>query len=74
MSTQQIQPISRSALVQWGIYHRCREFAREIGDPCLGIVRARTKSQAETVAWRKGIIGPTGLWAHPLQDEKPRPR
>jgi hypothetical protein len=58
---------ARSA-VRWGIYYREREFAREIGDPCLGVVRARGKGQAEANAQRKGISGPTGIWAHPLED------
>ena len=53
-------------MVRWGIYHRDREYAHEIGDPCLRIVEATTKSEAETEAHRQGTSGPTGLWAHPL--------
>lgn len=48
---------------RWGIYHREREFAREMDDPCLGEVTARTKEEAESKAARRGISGPTGLWA-----------
>jgi len=53
--------------VRWGIYHRDREYAREAGDPCLAVVDAPTKPEAEAEARRQGISGPTGLWAHPLQ-------
>ena len=44
-----------------------REYAREMGDPCLGIVAAASKSEAEAEAHCQGLRGPTGLWAHPLQ-------
>jgi len=53
--------------VRSGIYHRDREYAREAGDPCLAVVEATTKPEAEAEARRRGISGPTGLWAHPLQ-------
>ena len=52
---------------RWGIYHRDREYAREAGDPCLAVVEAATKPEAEAEAGRRGIAGPTGLWAHPFQ-------
>ena len=52
---------------RWGIYHRDREYAREAGDPCLGIVEATSKSEAEAEANRRGISGPTGLWAYPWE-------
>ena len=52
---------------RWGIYHRDREYAREAGDPCLAVVQAATKPEAEAEAGRRGIVGPTGLWAHPFQ-------
>ena len=55
--------------IRWGIYHREREFAREVGDPCLGAVTARTKDEAEAEARRQGLSGPTGVWAHPLPDK-----
>lgn len=55
---------------EWGIYHRDREFARESGDPCLGIVTASDKAEAENEATLQGISGPTGIWAHPLSDVK----
>jgi hypothetical protein len=56
----------RKTDIQWGIYHREREFACEAGDPCLGVVSAPTKDEAEAEARRRGLSGPTGLWAHPL--------
>ena len=52
---------------RWGIYHRDREYAREAGDPCLGVVEAPTKPEAEAEARRQRISGPTGRWAHPLE-------
>ena len=55
------------ALLCWGIYHQDREYAREAGDPCLGVVEAATKPEAEAQARRRGISGPTGLWAHQLR-------
>ena len=54
-------------LVRWGIYHQAREYTREIGDRCLGIMEAATKSEAEAAAGRQGGRGPTGLWAHPVE-------
>ena len=60
------------AEIRWGIYHQEREFAREVGDPRLGVVTARTKGEAEAKARRQGISGPTGLWAHSLPDTPTR--
>jgi hypothetical protein len=56
------------ASICWGIYHREREYAREVDDPCLGVVEATTKQKAEAEARRNGISGPTGVWAHPLSE------
>lgn len=56
----------RTGSVRWGIYHQEREFAREVGDPCLGVVAAQSKHEAEDEARRRGLSGPTGIWAHPL--------
>ncbi len=56
----------REGLSRWGIYHQDREYAREAGDPCLGAVEATTKPEAEAEARRRGISGPTGLWARQL--------
>ena len=58
----------RTDSVRWGIYHQEREFARELGDPCLAVVMARSKRDAEEEARRRGIAGPTGLWAHPFPE------
>ena len=54
-------------LVRWGSSHQDREYAGEMGDPCLEIVDAVSKSEAEAAAYRQGFHSPTGLWAHPLQ-------
>jgi hypothetical protein len=40
---------------RWAIYHVSREFAHEQGDPCIGVVQADSKEQAEEVSaelWR----------------------
>ena len=67
IETKQAEP------TEWGIYHEEREFAREVGDPRLGVVIARNKQEAEAQAGLQGICGPTGVWAHPLpQTENPR--
>ena len=57
---------NRTGSIRWGIYYQEREFAREVGDPCLGVVTARSKREAEDEARRRGISGPTGIWGHPL--------
>jgi hypothetical protein len=62
----------RTGPLRWGIYHQEREFAREVGDPCLGVVTAQTKREAEMKARRRGCSGPTGLWAHRLPDAADR--
>ena len=42
----------RTGPLRWGIYHQEREFAREVGDPCLGVVTAQTKREAD----RKSVV------------------
>ena len=37
----------RTVSFRWGIYHQEREYAREVGDPRLGVVMARTKTEAD---------------------------
>ena len=54
-------------VARWGIYHQDREYAREMGDPCLGMVEAGSKPEAEAAAHRQGFRGLVGLWAHPLE-------
>lgn len=48
---------------KWKIYHRCREYAREMGDPVLGTVTAATKQQAEQLAAQQGLGTVAGVWA-----------
>lgn len=48
----------------WRLYHRDREYAREVGDPCLAYIHAPDKESAE----REGLdatmgLAPTGVWA-----------
>lgn len=49
----------------WNIYHRSREYARELGDPLLGTVEAETKEEAEAKAWGSCKGGEAGYWAVP---------
>lgn len=58
----------RIGSIRWGIYHQELEFAREVGDPCLGVVTAPSKFKAEDQARLRGISGPTGIWARPLPE------
>ncbi len=58
----------RIGSIRWGIYHQEREFAREVGDPCLGAVTAPGKCTAEDEASLRGISWPTGVGAHPLPE------
>lgn len=46
---------------RWAVYHREREYAREVGDPLLGYVLAYDREGAEREAqMRFGL--PTGAW------------
>lgn len=56
--------------MKWNIYYESREFARSLNDPCLGIVEADSKQEAEEKArngeWRTklsevNVVG--GFWA-----------
>lgn len=47
----------------WYIYHGSREYAREHGDPCLGVVKAESKAEAERIALQRGMGGVAGVWA-----------
>ena len=54
--------------VKWNIYYSCREYAREVGDPCLGQVTAPTKAEAERLAESLGN-STVGKWAVPALKE-----
>lgn len=56
-------------MMQWAIYYRDREYAREQGDPLLGMVEAETKEQAERLACAQGLAGVYGVWAWPVPVE-----
>ena len=49
--------------MKFAIYHREREYAREMGDPKLTEVEAPTKEEAERLT---AHLGMTGTWAVPL--------
>jgi hypothetical protein len=51
----------------WGIYFTNREYAREMGDPLLGVVAAPTKTAAQEEAIRQRL---PDSWAHPLAAEQ----
>ena len=51
----------------WNVHYKSREFAREHGDPLLGVVLAMTKDEAE----RKGAHldqRQAGVWAVPAKE------
>jgi hypothetical protein len=48
--------------VKFDIYHREREYAREMGDPKLTEVDAASKEEAERLTSHLGL---TGTWAVP---------
>jgi len=49
--------------MKFAIYHREREYAREMGDPKLAEVNAATQEEAESMT---AHIGPTGTLALPV--------
>ena len=54
--------------VKWNIYYSCREYAREVGDPCLGLMTAPNKAEAERLA--ESLGNPmVGKWAVPALKE-----
>lgn len=57
---------------KWRIYYGLREYARETGDPMLGIVEAESKEAAESQAGRFGLgnVPSAGYWA--VEDTAPR--
>lgn len=46
----------------WRVYYRTREYAREMGDPCLGFVWAETMGEALDMARAAGMGGTDGPW------------
>lgn len=50
-------------MTRWNIYYLSREYAREHGDPLLGVVEAETKEEAERKANVSGLGGVAGCWA-----------
>jgi hypothetical protein len=53
---------------RWAIYYASREYANVHNDPCLGVVNADTKEQAEEIAAKTGeivskAVAGAGLWA-----------
>jgi hypothetical protein len=51
----------------WGIYYTDREYAREMGNPLLGVIAAPTKAAAEESAIKQGL---PDSWAHPLSADQ----
>jgi len=50
--------------MRWNIYYESREYAREQGDPLLGIVEAYTQEEAERLARERGLGGTAGVWVY----------
>ena len=44
------------------VYYESREYARVMGDPCLGSVWAASKQEAEWMAAIAGMGGGGGVW------------
>jgi hypothetical protein len=66
-TNESVLPIPKPDEQLWGIYYTDREYAREIGDPLLGIVAAPTKAAAQVAAFKQGLAD---SWAHPLSAEQ----
>ena len=53
----------------YGIYYREREFAKQMGDPLLATINARSKEEAEERAYAMHINSQgAGLWAWPINN------
>lgn len=50
----------RRVVLRFAIYHREREYAREMGDPKLAEIDAESKAEAERLTAHMGM---TGTWA-----------
>lgn len=55
---------------QWAVYYRTREYARVMGDPCLGYVWAESVGEALDVARAGGMGVPDGPWVVPCQGKE----
>jgi len=57
--------------MRYAIFYQDREYAREMGDPCLGTVEADSKEEAKRRAIEKGWLVPgAGVWAVELKIKK----
>jgi hypothetical protein len=56
--------------MKFAIYHREREYAREMGDPKLAEVEASTQEEAERMTAQ---LGATGTLAVPVAPSEPQP-
>jgi hypothetical protein len=52
---------------KWAVYYRSREYARRVGDPCLGYVWASSKEDADRMARVAGMGGVAGAWCVPVR-------
>jgi hypothetical protein len=57
--------------VKFAIYHREREYAREMGDPRLAEVDAPTQGEAERMTADMGVTGTLALPVTPAPDQPP---
>jgi hypothetical protein len=55
--------VSGSGPVRYLIYYGMREYARAMGDPCLGEVEAESKEAAEALGRERFDTHGAGAWA-----------
>lgn len=54
---------------RWRVYYSDGEYARQLGDPLLGIVEASTREEAERKGGALVTIAPPGVWV--VEDDAP---
>lgn len=54
---------------RWAVYYQSREYARAMGDPCLGYVAAASWEEARAAAAASGLGGVGGSWVVPCVGE-----
>lgn len=53
---------------RWLVYYQSREYARVMGDPCLGYVVAASRAEALAVARDSGVGSPDGVHVVPASE------
>lgn len=55
--------MKRFEVVEWNVGYLDREYAKQMGDPVLDVVKATSKEEAEHIATLNGMGGINGVWA-----------